>query len=403
MVTMESAYYKGELWCAYELKDANGRYYEEYRLKMRKESQKNAFICPDCGEYLILCAGPIMEPFFKHHENTQCVARSVKGGKNYLNARRLLYQLAKKSFPHAKITLNKKLSDKFHGGILIETSVDMIYKNEGINSEFPNQYSFFLEEKDMNIMLNLEYISYDMFLADWEEKHQFFKENNIIDVWFLSNKKYKKDTIQTFEYLISINSSPILKILCQEEGKILLKQAIIIPEDKSSRIIHCEYMLDELTLTTDGEFDCDFELICDSEKEIINRELLQERLFKEELRKETQYERKNKATVGEIEERNNAIINNHVIREKLADGATLNSNKMKMTRLGEVWEIPKLVGKEAQIQQATSIRYMYLKNIDKELSKKSEELKKELIEEVIRYLESTTNVKDWLYGKNGTS
>jgi hypothetical protein len=401
MVTMESAYYKGELWCAYELKDAKGKYYEEYRLRMRKESQKNAFICPDCGEYLILCAGPIMEPFFKHHENTQCASKGVKGGKNYLNGRRLLYQLAKKSFPHAKITLNKKLSDKYHAGILIETSVEMVYKKD--NEEYPNQYQLALEEKDMILRLNLEYLSHDMLIADWEAKHQFFVDNSIIDIWFLSNKKYKKDTIQTFEYLIWKNSSPVLKILCQDEDKIILKQAIVIPEDNSTRIVHSVYDVDELMLSKSGEFDCDFELICDSEKEIINRELLHERLFIEDRIKERQQERKNKVIERELEEGKNDIIKNYVTREKIIDGVSLNSNKMKMTRLGEVWEIPKLVGKEAQIQQATNIRYSYLKKIDKELSEKSKELKNELVNEVIRYLESTTNAKDWLYGKNGTS
>lgn len=401
MVTMESAYYKGKLWCAYDLKDVHGRYFEEYRLRMRKESQKNAFICPDCGEYLILCAGPIMEPFFKHHENTQCVSKSVKGGRNYLIGRRLLYQMAKKSFPHANITLNKKLSDKYHAGILIETSLENFYKID--NMEYPNQYQLVLDEKDIILRLNLEYLSHDMLIADWEEKHQFFVDNNIIDVWFLSNKKYKKDTIQTFEYLISINSSPILKILCQDEERIILKQAIVIPEDKSTRIVHSEYGVDELILTQSGEFDSDFELICDSEKEIINRELLHERLFLEDRLKERQQEREHKIKQRELEERKNVILKNYVTREKIVDGVSLNSNKMKMTRLGEVWELPKLVGKEAQILQATNIRYSYLKKIDKELSEKSKELKNELVKEVIHYLESTTNAKDWLYGKNGTS
>lgn len=57
MITQENAFYKNELWCVYELKNAQGKYDEDTRLKMRKASQNNEFVCQDCGEHLNLCAG----------------------------------------------------------------------------------------------------------------------------------------------------------------------------------------------------------------------------------------------------------------------------------------------------------------------------------------------------------
>src|SRR5690349_15986705 len=103
MVFNENALYHGNLWSAYELKDFDGNYKEELRLHMRKESQKNQFICPDCREHLILCAGPIMEPFFKHHGASACITLSENGKKRNMIARRMLYYLAKSSFTEATI------------------------------------------------------------------------------------------------------------------------------------------------------------------------------------------------------------------------------------------------------------------------------------------------------------
>lgn len=36
MITQENAFYKNELWCVYELKNTQGKYDEDTRLKMRK-------------------------------------------------------------------------------------------------------------------------------------------------------------------------------------------------------------------------------------------------------------------------------------------------------------------------------------------------------------------------------
>lgn len=119
MVIQENAFYKNELWCVYELKDAQGNYDEETRLKMRKASQNNEFVCPDCGEHLVLCAGNKVEPYFRHHENANCPVRTNGQGTRYLLARRLLFQVAKRSFPHAAITCSRQ-GGKYVSDIFIE-------------------------------------------------------------------------------------------------------------------------------------------------------------------------------------------------------------------------------------------------------------------------------------------
>ena len=50
MYECAEAVYQNEIWRAASLKDENGNYKQELRLKMKKESQKHCFSCPECGE-----------------------------------------------------------------------------------------------------------------------------------------------------------------------------------------------------------------------------------------------------------------------------------------------------------------------------------------------------------------
>lgn len=370
MVKMECAYFKGKLWCAYELKDDRGKYYEDYRLDMRKESQSNQFTCPDCGENLILCAGPIMEPFFRHHENANCSIKSERGLEGFLTGRRRLYQLAKRSFPNASITIGEQLTKDYRSGILVRT--------------------------DRNV-INIEFITYDMKLNEWEVKEDFYQDNNIISVWILSNHRYKKDHLTTFEYLITTKSSPIIKLFNQKDGSIILKKYIDKLEDNSKVGVTSEYTIEELSLLENGEFDCDFELICQSEEEDLNKEYrfyLQEKLDKEKQRKEALYliRKENKEVLerGAIKE---------VIRESLTAIESLSKNKMKLPSINEVWTLPDLIGKDYEIKRGNEIRFLYLKTVDKEMRDLKKEQLINRIDDVITYLNSATNAADWLYGR----
>ena len=154
MITQENAFYKNELWCVYELKDAQGNYDEDTRLKMRKASQNNEFVCPDCGEHLVLCAGNKVEPYFRHHENANCPVRTNGQGTRYLLARRLLFQAAKRSFPNAAITCSRQ------GGKYVS--------------------DIFIEDGDLKMVL--EYAGQDLKLDLWEKKHAYYQEEDIIDL-----------------------------------------------------------------------------------------------------------------------------------------------------------------------------------------------------------------------------
>jgi competence CoiA-like predicted nuclease len=427
LITIESAYYNGDLWCVYDLKDDKGNYFEDYRLDMRKESQNNKFVCPECGEHLILCAGPIMEPYFKHHENSNCVIRSVSGGTRYFLGRRLLYQLAKKSFPEAKILLNHKLNDHFRSGIYIDNG---------------------------DQVLSVEYLSSDMKLAEWEEKHNYFLDNNITDIWILSNKKYKMDHLQTFEYLISTNSSPIIKILDENNEKIILKINLFIHEIKRTRLLYQNYPINELSILPEGEFDCDFYHNCIREIDTINDLFKEDRMKKEQMKKEemkkeeikkeqmkreqkelqpASYKKKTiepfvQLSLNDIVYQSNCTENNPemisnpdemkymfnredkvtnknqkdeiVVREKLNEDIVMNHKKMKMIHINEVWELPDLIGKDYEVKKANANRYSYLKKMDKELGTLLGDERENRINSILEYLKERLSANIWNYGKS---
>ncbi|SFR65005.1 competence protein CoiA family protein [Anaeromicropila populeti] len=379
MVINESAYYNGKLWCAYELKDTRGNYKEEYRLFMRKESQKNKFICPDCGERLILCAGLIMEPFFKHHENSACINRSEAGNRRNIAARRMLFHLAKSSFPEAVIEFNKKIQDKI--------TVDLLVTTNGGGQ------------------LALEYLSYEIKLEEWEHKHECYQKNNIIDIWFLNSKRYQMEKPTTFEYMMTKYKS-VLNFIDYENNLIILKEKCQLSVHKETRLLAKEYCIEELQLSEQGEWICDYEEF--KEMELSAMTALLERQEREKRFKQAQEEKKaqarqeyEEATRKRMESDNpvpqqfSLFKKGSVIRTKIEEG-TVTKYTMKMTGIKELWDLPELVGKDWEVRVGDKNRFQYLRNLNKDLRecKDSKEIS-EKIQRAVDILESATDASQW--------
>lgn len=86
--------------CAYDLLDENDQYIEDVRSMLRAASQSGDLLCPDCGSRLVLCAGAVREPYFRHFTLEECtatVAMRTKAGKRRYRCRKLLYELARRN------------------------------------------------------------------------------------------------------------------------------------------------------------------------------------------------------------------------------------------------------------------------------------------------------------------
>lgn len=428
MVINESAYYKGKLWCAYELKDHFGNYKEELRLKMRKESQERMFTCPDCGEPLILCAGPIMEPFFKHYEDTNCIINRKDTNVRNIVARRMLYHLARDSFPTTVIEVGKKLDKGVTADIWIQAD---------------------------GRTLVFEYLSYEMKLAVWEEKHNYFKEQGITDVWFLNYKRYQYETKTTFEYMIS-KDTKVLKFIDYETGEIILKEKCEL-SNGTTRLIAKSYPITEMRIDLSGEAICDYEAYQREQLALMEYEAKVEQLrrreeaakrnritkdFEESMDNEQQVlpfafeqredrvekkitdrtkeslgysieDRTEKRTVDSIKKRTEESIDREegndweetndleeipakeAVRRYPLDSGPVNSQTMKMPAIDELWELPKLVGKEWEVRAGNQKRYLYLKELNRELLKLQEEERENRVRVALNLLKTMIEAILW--------
>lgn len=84
--------------CCYDLVDGKGQYIEEIRHELRLASQARELVCPDCGQRMVLCAGAVRQPYFRHFELKNCmtgISLKTKSGQRSYECRRVLYQVVK--------------------------------------------------------------------------------------------------------------------------------------------------------------------------------------------------------------------------------------------------------------------------------------------------------------------
>lgn len=107
-----SVLFQEKLICAFELVDADGYYREEERRKVRIASQEGELLCPDCGERMILCAGAIVQPYFRHYKIQECKTGAelrTKAGKRKYFCRKALFQIVKTAgLPNVRLREEKE-------------------------------------------------------------------------------------------------------------------------------------------------------------------------------------------------------------------------------------------------------------------------------------------------------
>lgn len=93
-----SVLYRDKSICAFELTDENGHYLEDIRHEVREASQAGELVCPDCGQRMTLCAGAIVQPYFRHFQKQECTTTlemRTKAGKRRYACRKALFQMVK--------------------------------------------------------------------------------------------------------------------------------------------------------------------------------------------------------------------------------------------------------------------------------------------------------------------
>lgn len=97
MAELMTAILYGKKICILDIVDENGQYKEEIRSMYREASQAGKLLCPECESVLELCAGAIMEPYFRHRSLQDCPITQemkTKAGKRRYAAKKSLYGFA---------------------------------------------------------------------------------------------------------------------------------------------------------------------------------------------------------------------------------------------------------------------------------------------------------------------
>lgn len=415
---MEYALYRGKEFCSYSLKDSRGHYYEDLRKEMRKESQANRFICPECGEFLILNAGPILPPYFSHHKGSLCHMEQHGESREHREGRFLLYLLAKNSFQDAFIRTNYVHENKKRSHIYVET-------------------------KQSKLAIN--YITSRVIIRDWEEKHQYYIDNHIKEVWILSqslNINFSTENISLNSYLASQASDKnIIKLLDTVNQRITLLQF----NSRSNSVEHGEAALDQLKddnissytnrifrqqtydlsslhLMEDGEFNTNFlekdevQVVRDC-KEIVTTEVeydeYQQMTF-DFLEQDQKVHQKPNVKLNQklnqkqsLKNGNNFVSidkkeNDHITEglDKIIEYSILIEpikNTFLLKSINTWWRLPEIQGSREEIKRANAKRLDYFIEKDKELLMiKEKEQRKKMIEEMKLYIESRLKAENWM-------
>lgn len=230
MYECEEAIYQASLWKASSLKDRNGNYIQELRLKMRTESQNRKFICPECGEPLILNAGNIRQPYFSHYTGSECVLTNKEQGERNRRMRDAMLYFASLSFPDATILQYEPLRGSLRSQIMVHTQD----KKQEIKRE---------------IKIALNYVSDFVKHTQLENKMDCMKEMGILPIWFTPCRPDGQERLTTAEYQISTQQPLLLSIDCKN-SLIYIKKC----DDKGIRVIREKaYPLSEVRLNEQGQ------------------------------------------------------------------------------------------------------------------------------------------------------
>lgn len=265
-----------------------------------------------------------------------------------------------------------------------------------------------------------------------------------MDLWFLNGKKYADDVLATFEYLIYSNQGIIL-LLDMEDQEIRLKQRCTIPFNQSERVFTKSFKLEEITIDPSGKINCPFETCKNQFIEDVEEILKSKKrayqynadsgIFDKNPYREREAEKESVQKIvqksGEVIEVNREHKRLHMEavkeREIRRDGGknfekdgtprqgTLDDKlhrrsltskdgplTVRMTAIGESWDLPQLKGNEAMLPKASTNRKSYLESLNLKLQNIQDRKKQELlISKAIEKINSELKIYSWHCYKRG--
>ncbi len=179
--------------CAFELTDARGQYNEELRRTLRLASQEGSLCCPDCKQRMVLCAGAIVQPYFRHFTLADCnysIAFRTKAGQRTYLCRQALYRFAKDAgFPNL---VQEEKKDSRLSPVVFDAQagkIGYVYL-DGKNRNYNDLTEQYLEYKDNGIrlyfFLNIAFLSDALNITSDEAECARLNDG---DIYYLDQEK----------------------------------------------------------------------------------------------------------------------------------------------------------------------------------------------------------------------
>lgn len=239
---MENCLLHGKEICAYDLKDGSGFYDNELVVAWKELAHNKQLVCLECGNKVRLAAGQIMEPYFAHYDKKECTYGNLVESEESRKAKRLLYSLAKHSFPEFEVSARYKLTNGLYATIYIKNQA-----GADIAIEFRRQ---------------------NLTVEQFRIREQFYQQQGIKVIYVLAIE-LDRDGKQLSWYQDLVHKSMDYAVFINVfKETLLFKKSFeyVLDGKRKIKLLSMEYPIKELSLDIQGKFICDFERQCDDTK-----------------------------------------------------------------------------------------------------------------------------------------
>ncbi|MDF2539390.1 MAG: Competence protein-like protein [Herbinix sp.] len=259
---MENCLLRGKIICTYDLKDANGFYYEDMVLDMKQAAADRLLTCMDCGAHVYLAAGPIKEPYFAHYDLLDCEYGNGHESEELKKGKRLLYHLLKRSFPDSEVQARFRMENGMYSTLCC----------------YPQEGSYIAV--DFRLLNNS--------LEKFRLRDSFYQINHIIPLYVMGIRQDKPSKqIDWYQNLIQ-TSMGYLAFLDTVHENMVLKKSYGYRIGNTRKYITCRkvYPVKELLLAANGQMLCDFNEECKKVELQIQKEKDEDNRIREMVQKQ---------------------------------------------------------------------------------------------------------------------
>ena len=305
---MDICVYKNNIICAFDVTNINEVLNYEIAAQWREAGKNGLLRCPECGNEVHLKAKDLKKkvPHFAHKIKCSCSfgENTSRESEEHKKGKLKLYHYFRNMYGDAQISISKNFSNKRRIDLYIE---------------------FKSGEK-----LAVEFQRTDLDKSEWKIRHDFYKDNDISDLWIINGCEHK-----VLENTKQLSLSFFEQIMLNEHKKIAVYFDIIdlkfciskniryidkhIVGNDSEILFSKSYNIEDIKIMTDGNIDCSFyqeyekaaeRYLGQKEKESLelvrlqNEKLEIEKMFSENESKDEEIQ-KTRETIGELIKNNN--------------------------------------------------------------------------------------------------